>query len=75
MLFCKQLDGMGEPRETEKQIVAPCPKCGSNDVRRSESEGFYAALQRAFGRLPFRCRSCRARFYRKATDPNEMLDE
>jgi transposase-like protein len=49
-----------------------CPKCGSNDIRRSKSDGFYAAVQRAFGRWPFRCRSCRARFYRASNPPMDM---
>jgi len=50
-----------------------CPKCGSHDVRRSKSDGFYAVLQRTLGRWPFRCRSCRARFYRTAEPPPEEL--
>jgi ribosomal protein L37AE/L43A len=48
-----------------------CPKCGSQDVRRSSSEGVGAALLRVFGRWPFRCRSCRARFYRAAPPPED----
>lgn len=43
-----------------------CPKCGSQDVRRSHDEGVLAALLRMLGRWPFRCRSCRSRFYRSA---------
>jgi hypothetical protein len=43
-----------------------CPKCGSPDVRRSHDEGVLAALLRVLGRWPFRCRSCRSRFYRSA---------
>jgi len=31
-----------------------------------------AALQRIFGRWPFRCRSCRARFYRAAEPPEDF---
>jgi len=50
-----------------------CPKCGSHDVRRSKGEGAWAAFLRVFGRWPFRCRSCRARFFR-FTDPPEHLD-
>jgi len=40
-----------------------CPKCGSADVRRSHPEGAVAGLLRVLGRWPFRCRSCRSRFY------------
>ena len=50
-----------------------CPKCGSHDVRRSKGEGGWAAFLRIFGRWPFRCRSCRARFF-MATEPPEELD-
>ncbi|HEV2202139.1 MAG TPA: hypothetical protein VGR73_20150 [Bryobacteraceae bacterium] len=50
-----------------------CPKCGSHDVRRSKAEGFWAAIQRTFGRWPFRCRSCRARFFRLAEPPENDI--
>ncbi|HTS75206.1 MAG TPA: hypothetical protein VMG40_03325 [Bryobacteraceae bacterium] len=49
-----------------------CPKCGSVDVRRSKSEGLFAVLARIFGRWPFRCRSCRVRFYRSADPPHDF---
>jgi hypothetical protein len=51
-------------------IQISCPKCGSSDVRRSQSEGALAAFFRIFGRWPFRCRSCRARFFRVAAPEN-----
>jgi len=60
-----------EEQETIKQ-GAQCPKCGSPDIRRSKSEGVYAILQRAFGRWPFRCRSCRSRFYRSVDPPLDL---
>jgi hypothetical protein len=41
-----------------------CPKCGSGDVLRSQQGGLWVAIQEFLGRKPFRCRSCRARFYR-----------
>jgi hypothetical protein len=50
-----------------------CPKCGSPDVRRSKSEGLLAAMARMFGRWPFRCRSCRIRFYRRADPPTDLV--
>jgi hypothetical protein len=46
-----------------------CPKCGSTDIRRSRNEGFWAAFFQVFGRWPFRCRSCRARFFRQSAPP------
>jgi len=49
-----------------------CPKCGSTDVRRSKVEGVVGALARMFGRWPFRCRSCRVRFYRSAEPPQHL---
>jgi len=48
-----------------------CPKCGSPDVRRSHQDGLPAAILRILGRWPFRCRSCRARFYRSSPPPEE----
>jgi hypothetical protein len=58
--------------ERESIKRAPkCPKCGSTDIRRSKSDGFYAVIQRMFGRWPYRCRSCRVRFYRTADAPPE----
>jgi hypothetical protein len=51
-----------------------CPKCGSGDIRRSKSEGVLAAIAQVFGRWPFRCRSCRARFYRVAAPPRDGHD-
>jgi len=44
-------------------IQFSCPKCGSLDIRRARSQGAWAAFLRVFGRWPFRCRSCRQRFY------------
>ncbi|HVP00382.1 MAG TPA: hypothetical protein VMT15_20060 [Bryobacteraceae bacterium] len=64
---------MAEKQETTA-LDLPCPKCGSHDIRRSKSEGFYALIQKRLGRWPFRCRSCRSRFYRSA-DPPPNLDE
>lgn len=62
---------MSEEREQIRHSPK-CPKCGSSDIRRSKSDGFYAVIQRVFGRWPFRCRSCRQRFYRSAEAPPEM---
>ncbi|MEO8098088.1 MAG: hypothetical protein ABI811_10335 [Acidobacteriota bacterium] len=46
-----------------------CPKCGSVDIRRARSEGFLVSLFQMVGRWPFRCRSCRTRFFRYAPPP------
>ena len=54
-----------EHQESEPGRMS-CPKCGSHDVRRSKGEGLGAALFQMFGRWPFRCRSCRSRFYKFA---------
>jgi hypothetical protein len=59
--------------EDDRELTAlSCPKCGSVHVRRSKSEGVLAALLRIFGRWPFRCRSCRARFFRPAERPEDF---
>jgi hypothetical protein len=41
-----------------------CPNCASTDVRRASRSGFYQAFLRLFFITPFRCRSCRHKFYR-----------
>jgi hypothetical protein len=48
-----------------------CPKCGSSDVRRARSEGMLSAVMQMFGQWPFRCRSCRSRFFRRASGPED----
>lgn len=41
-----------------------CPACGSTDVRRSLRRGFNDRVLAWFFLVPFRCRKCRARFFR-----------
>lgn len=61
-----------EEQDLPNPVKDRCPNCGSNDIRRSSSEGLVAAINNLLGRRPFRCRSCRRRFYRFAvTDPND----
>jgi hypothetical protein len=52
-----------------KKRPPECPKCGSKDIVRSEHASLWVALRVMFGRWPFRCRSCRARFYRNEAPP------
>jgi hypothetical protein len=54
------------PRHSQR---IPCPKCGSYDFRRSNTESFRVTLNHAFGRWPFRCRNCRALFFRHGPPP------
>ena len=48
-----------------------CPKCGSADVRRSSRDGFWASVFALVGRWPYRCRSCRSRFFRYSAPPSD----
>jgi len=48
-----------------------CPKCGSLDIRRSRGNSLWAYFLALFGRSPFRCRSCRVKFYRHASRPED----
>jgi len=41
-----------------------CPRCGWRDVRRSMPQGVLDAVVRVLGLVPYRCRTCGARFYR-----------
>jgi hypothetical protein len=44
-----------------------CPQCGRHDSRLSMQSGLTDFLLRALLLAPFRCRCCRARFYRFMT--------
>ena len=46
-----------------------CPKCGSSDIRRSRVDGIRDSVMRALGRWPFRCRSCRVKFFKAGMPP------
>ncbi len=48
-----------------KVLPVRCPRCGSADVRPSYSTRFRDALAGMFALAPYRCRACRARFYRR----------
>ena len=43
--------------------ILMCPECGSRDVRRSAGGHSFDALIGFLGLTPFRCRSCRVRFF------------
>lgn len=54
-----------DPRDMElkgKQVF--CPNCTSTDVRRAYRKGLYEEFLRLLFLAPFRCRSCRHKFYR-----------
>jgi hypothetical protein len=63
---------ISDEHEEQHAIRMACPKCGSTDVRRAKSEGFLVSLFQMFGRWPFRCRSCRIRFFRYAPPPADL---
>lgn len=61
--------------EEEEYLERPaCPKCGSTDIRPSRRDSFAAHFFSMFGRLPFRCRSCRVKFYRHAPEQHGAED-
>ena len=41
-----------------------CPRCTSRHIRRATRSNFLEQSMRLFGLAPFRCRSCRHKFYR-----------
>ena len=41
-----------------------CPNCTSTNVRRANRQGLFEEFLRLFFIAPFRCRSCRRKFYR-----------
>jgi len=46
-----------------------CPICGRSDVRFSASREVLDFIQKFFGREPFRCLSCQARFHASLEPP------
>jgi hypothetical protein len=49
-----------QPEESHKPF---CPKCGSTDIRASQTQRMLDHLLVTFSLRPHRCRSCRKRFY------------
>lgn len=43
-------------------MTAPCPECGSPNVRSSNAQGLLERIGRAFGYVQLRCRDCDRRF-------------
>jgi DNA-directed RNA polymerase subunit RPC12/RpoP len=50
----------------ESDLVVRCTWCGSRDVRHSFPNGIRDGIMAVLRFTPFRCRSCRKRFYRRA---------
>lgn len=61
-------DSGGLAKEQRNSLRTVCPKCGSKDTRPSRIASLYGRVLSRLGRKPFRCRSCRAKFYRIATE-------
>jgi len=49
-----------------------CPRCGKTNIRPSLQSGIIDVLMRAMLLAPFRCRCCRARFYRFAVTGTKL---
>jgi hypothetical protein len=53
-----------------------CHKCGSTDIRGSQTHHMLDFLLKSFSLKPYRCRSCRKRFYlRKPAEPEVEVDD
>lgn len=59
----KQLDNDPLP---DTQTPEVCPHCGSDSTRESSTRRGMDLFPRNIGKIPYRCRSCRGRFYIKA---------
>jgi hypothetical protein len=71
---------MSNTGEADKQPDQPhkpfCPKCGSTDIRESQSHRMMDFLLKSFSLYPHRCRSCRKRFYlRKRGEPDDDVHD
>src|SRR5947208_3576063 len=51
-----------------------CPRCGTRDVRRSHSHNLLDSAMSMFGKIAFRCRGCRGRFYAPREEPPPETD-
>lgn len=68
------LEGAGAAREESPKPF--CPKCGSTDIRASQTTHLLDSLLKPFSLEPQRCRACRKRFYlRKPVEPVVDNDE
>lgn len=52
-----------------------CPKCGSTDIRMSQTHRTLDFLLKSFSLRPHRCRSCRKRFYLRKPADVDVEDE
>jgi hypothetical protein len=58
----------------ERAQHVKCPKCESDNVRRSSPASFYESYMRFFFMSPYRCRKCMSRFYAKnGSDPKQRF--
>jgi len=61
------------PEESQKPF---CPRCGSTDIRGSQTPHMLDFLLNSFSLKPYRCRSCRKRFYlRKPAQALENMED
>jgi len=49
--------------EAERRALARCPHCGSPNIRRARTEGFWDQILKLIGQRAYRCRDCRDRFH------------
>lgn len=52
-----------------------CPRCGGKDIRPSWQSGVFDGIMKLFRRLPYRCRSCRRRFFRYTRPKDQSSEE
>lgn len=48
-----------------------CPRCGTQDVRKSLTKSLLDRITGMFALVPVRCRQCRHRFYRRGVDSQD----
>ena len=48
------------------ELAGECPHCGSKDIRNSRVQSDLDRLRGKIGLLPFRCRGCTRRFFRRS---------
>jgi transposase-like protein len=63
----KETIGAASESRPHRRKHGVCPKCGGHDVRRSSNKRVADDFMRLFSLKPFRCRSCRRRFFLKGS--------
>ena len=67
-------EGQTPPPATDASNPRICPHCGTDKVRESSTRRGTDLMPSNIGKIPYRCRTCRERFYLKDQNPQPAPD-